>query len=69
MLYEHYNLVISAEEYKLCSNATLDIEQSNVLENNSIAFQRLLKSAGFLKTLSDATAIIVNPYAKVEVDL
>jgi hypothetical protein len=66
LLYEHYNIVISTEEYKKCSSVTLDLEQSNVLQNNSIAFQNLLKSTGFLKTLSDATSIVVNPYAKVE---
>jgi hypothetical protein len=67
LLYEHYNIVVSTEEYKKCSNKALDLEQSSVLQNNSLAFQKLLKSTGFLKTLSDATSIVINPYAKVEV--
>jgi hypothetical protein len=66
LLYEHYGIIVSSEEYRRCTQTKLDFEHSNVLDNNSLAFQRLLKNAGFLKTLSDATSIIVNPYTKVE---
>ena len=39
---------------------------ANSFDENVIAFQAFLRSTGFLKELSDATSIVVNPYEYIE---
>lgn len=67
-LYEHYHLVIGPNEFALAQglNST-DMDMVNSFVYNREAFQAFLKSAGFLRDLSDATSIVVNPYKEVEV--
>lgn len=68
-LYDHYSLVIGPEEYKYCAaTRKLDIEQTNCFNANLKAFQGFLKNTGFLRDLSDATSIVVNPYMEVELN-
>ena len=71
-LYEHYNIVIGPAEYKKMDGESIEINESlaNSFAENVIAFQAFLKATGFLRELSDATSIVVNPYSNVleEVD-
>ncbi len=71
-LYEHYNIVIGPAEYKKMVGESIEINESlaNSFAENVIAFQAFLKATGFLRELSDATSIVVNPYSNVleEVD-
>ena len=66
-VYEHYGLVIGPEQYKksLKSEQNLEISLANSFIENMVAFQAFLKATGFLKELSDATSIVVNPYNRV----
>lgn len=68
-LYEHFSLVIGPEEYRKAINNNEDLFNKeyfnnliNSFEENKDAFQSFLKSTGFLRDLSDATSIVVNPY-------
>lgn len=68
-LFTHYGIVIGSEEYrKVCMiknyyNLTL----AGCFSKNAELFQSFLESIGFLRSLSDATSIVVNPYTKVEI--
>ena len=67
-LYSHYNFVIGPVEYHAMS---LDNNKNNgnlasYFEDNKCAFQLYLKATGFLRELSDATSLVINPYKKVE---
>lgn len=65
-LYEHYCFVIGPNEYVLATkNSDLNKGLINSFAYNLEAFQGFLKASGFLKELSDATAIVVNPYEEV----
>lgn len=64
-LYEHYGIVIGPEEYKKSLNGTIDTSLANSFSENTISFQKFLKSTGFLRELSDATSIVVNPYEPI----
>lgn len=66
-LFKHYSLVIGPEQYKAaCAcEAKMDIELTNCFMNNMKAFQDFLKNTGFLRDLSDATSIVVNPFTEV----
>ena len=65
-LYEHYRIVIGPNEYLLATkNSDLNKGLINSFVYNLEAFQSFLKSAGFLKDLSDATSIVFNPYEEV----
>ena len=65
-VYSHYNIVIGAKQYKKCVNSIkLDAEQANSFASNEKEFQDFLKNTGFLRDLSDATSIVVNPYSEV----
>lgn len=68
-LFEHYSLVIGPEQYKAActGEARMDIELTNCFMNNMKAFQDFLKNTGFLRDLSDATSIVVNPFTEVKV--
>ena len=66
-LYQNYRIVIGPEEYrKSLENSIVDSSLANSFDENVIAFQAFLRSTGFLKELSDATSIVVNPYEYIE---
>lgn len=66
-LYIHYNIVIGPTEYKNMIGGDSNINESlaNSFSENVIAFQSFLKATGFLRELSDATSIVVNPYLSI----
>ncbi len=66
-LYEHYGIVIGPNEYRksLENDDNLDTSLASCFVENEIAFQKFLKETGFLKELSDATSIVINPYASI----
>lgn len=68
-LYKHYGIIIGPIEYKLSvkesSNSVSDV-LANSFTENVLAFQTFLKSTGFLKELSDATSIVINPYTEIK---
>ena len=66
-LYTNYGIVIGPNEFKK-SNAKENIssELTEMFNYNRDAFQEFLKSTGFLRDLSDATSIVVNPYDEVD---
>lgn len=57
LLYKHYGMVIGPEQ---CSEVLSG--DSSFLNENLKAFAQKLKDCGFLRDLSDATAIVENPY-------
>ena len=69
-LYRHYGIIIGPEEYRNSVNEgnKLEASLSNSFTENVNAFQAFLKATGFLRELSDATSIVVNPYLSVEED-
>lgn len=68
-LYEHHSFVIGPREYQKCLDSeNIDIELKNSFNSNKDAFQKFLKDAGFLRALSDATSIVVNPYKEVVIE-
>ncbi len=66
-LYKHYGIVIGPEEYRrsIDTGAKLELALANSFSENLGAFQAFLKATGFLRELSDATSIVVNPYNDV----
>ena len=67
-LYQNYRIIIGPEEYrKSLGNLITDSSLANSFDENVIAFQAFLRSTGFLKELSDATSIVVNPYEYIAV--
>lgn len=66
-LYEHYGIVIGPNEYRktVSNERSLENSLANSFNENIFAFQKFLKSTGFLRELSDATSIVVNPYTDV----
>jgi hypothetical protein len=66
-LYRHYGIIIGPEEYRNSVNEgnKLEASLSNSFTENVNAFQAFLKATGFLRELSDATSIVVNPYNNV----
>ena len=66
-MYEHFNIVIGPNEFVADYGAdSMDRDLVNSFIYNREAFQTFLQSAGFLRDLSDATSIVVNPYKEVE---
>lgn len=67
-LYEHFGIVIGAEEYYqyINDNNLSNVKDVSFLNYNLIEFQNLLRKNGFLRELSDAMSIVENPYKKVE---
>ena len=68
-LYKQYGIIIGPEEYKKeaeWQDNSYDISLANAFEANVNEFQDFLKKTGFLRELSDATSIVVNPYEQVE---
>lgn len=68
MLYEHFEMVISPEHYARATSEGKVVSQANVtfLQVNKSDFAQKLKNCGFLRDLSDATAIVENPYEREE---
>ena len=66
-LYSHYRIVIGPEEYRksIDNGSKLEPALANSFTENLEAFQAFLKATGFLRELSDATSIVVNPYNNV----
>ena len=59
--------MIGPEEYrKSMQDASMDSSLANSFSENVVAFQQFLRSTGFLKELSDATSIVINPYESIE---
>ena len=70
MLYDHFRIVISSEHYLRCIHEdAFDGEQSmaSYFKKNEEKFQDFMKQCGFLRDLSDATAIVENPYKEVTI--
>lgn len=67
-LYQNYGIIIAPEQYKtyVKEQEQNNISMASCFEENVRAFQRFLKATGFLKELSDATSIVVNPYVVEE---
>ena len=67
-LYEKYRIIIGPVQYKKISESiyALDGTLANSFNENVMAFQEFLKATGFLRELSDATSIVVNPYEELE---
>ena len=67
-LYEKYRIVIGPAQYKkVCGeDKDMNFSLSNSFRENANAFQDFLKATGFLRELSDATSIVVNPYEELE---
>lgn len=63
-LYEHFGIVISSTQYKIemARKNVIDVNDLSFLEVNEKEFSEMLKKCGFLRDLSDATAIVENPY-------
>lgn len=68
ILYDHFEMVISPEHYAKAVAEGKVIPQANVtfLQVNKSDFAQKLKNCGFLRDLSDATAIVENPYEREE---
>lgn len=68
-LYEHYGFVIGPNEFSKCNvNYNLSKELTETFNYNKESFQNFLKATGFLRDLSDATSIVVNPYDEVNLE-
>ena len=66
-LYQDYRIVIGPEEYrKSIQDSSMDSSLANSFSENIVVFQQFLRSTGFLKELSDATSIVINPYESIE---
>ena len=65
-LYIHFGMVIGPEQYKaeITIGSVADVGDYSFLKANLDAFGQKLKDCGFLRDLSDATAIVENPYEK-----
>lgn len=63
-LYEHFGMVIGPEQYKneMIKESVADVGDFSFFESNVDSLAQKLKACGFLRDLSDATAIVENPY-------
>lgn len=68
MLYEHFEMIISPVHYERAVSEGKVIPQRNAafLKTNQSDFAIKLKNCGLLRDLSDATAIVENPYESEE---
>ena len=64
LLYDHFEMVVSPVHYERAVAENKMISQGNAafLTANQSAFAMKLKNCGLLRDLSDATAIVENPY-------
>lgn len=69
LLYAHYGIVIGPGQYRqeMEKGSVKNIGNLSFLEENKLAFSQKLKECGFLRDLSDATAIVENPYESEDV--
>ena len=70
-LYDHFRMVIAPAQYRRAiadGSWTGDTNMADYFEVNAREFQNFLKQCGFLRDLSDATAIVENPYEEVVID-
>lgn len=69
ILYEHFGMIIGPTELesyiKHVNDRSRIIEDATLMRENENAFKELLKACGFLRDLSDATAIVENPFGGV----
>lgn len=65
-LYQKYRIVIGPVQYRKCNGEDIDVSLANSFSKNVLAFQEFLKATGFLRELSDATSIVVNPYEELK---
>lgn len=66
-MYESYRIVIGPVQYKKMMGIE-NIEDkalAHSFNENLRAFQEFLKATGFLRELSDATSIVINPYQEI----
>ena len=69
-LYDHYRMVIGPEQYRKALDAgnwKAGENMTDYFEINARCFQDFLKQCGFVRDLSDATAIVENPYQEVSI--
>lgn len=69
MMYEHFGIVIAQNHYLKAKESGCfrdSAEAASFLNSNTNDFSQKLKSCGFLRDLSDATAIVENPYSREE---
>lgn len=65
LLFEHYGMVIGRKHMHLyCKQKNIDESEASYFEDNEKAFKQFLSNCGFLRELSDATAIVFNPYER-----
>ncbi len=67
MMYEHFGIVIAQTHYlkaKASGCYKESVDSASFLNANANDFAQKLKNCGFLRDLSDATAIVENPYSK-----
>lgn len=64
MMYEHFGMIITFEHYRhaIAEKRLVSSKDFTFLNANKSAFAQKLKNCGFLRDLSDATAIVENPY-------
>lgn len=66
-LYEQFGLIIGPKQLIMNQKERgLRVSEASYLNNNLEQFQSLLKMNGFLKELSDAISIVINPYEGIE---
>lgn len=66
-LYDKYRFVIGPVQYKkMSASMQNDVALSSSFTDNLKSFQSFLKATGFLRELSDATSIVINPYEEIE---
>lgn len=66
-LYDHFSIVIGPKQHnKNIEVRGLKFKDTSYLKHNLDEFQGVLKKNGFLKELSDATSMVINPYNKVQ---
>jgi hypothetical protein len=65
-LFDNYGFVIGPNQMKeFCKENNFDFENIAYFDKNKVQFQEMLRNIGFLRDLSDATAIVENPYEGV----
>ena len=68
-LYQHFRIVIAPAQYREAiadGSWTASENMADYFDINARCFQDFLKQCGFLRDLSDATAIVENPYKEVQ---
>lgn len=62
-LYKNFGIIIGPKEYEEYLKGKESLADTSYLHYNLEEFQVLLRKNGFLKELSDATSIVINPYS------